>query len=289
MMKKSLRISRTIGALGLLLLAGLPAGPALSADAPPTAKGTFRSKDISFDVGSAFAFRGKASLDSTVDVLIVAVTNAELNPAPLALYLDRKRALENRLKDEETAVVYFEFNPKGEYRGLSYYLGSGNGCGYCSGGVDSSVALSGGKLVGSLKEGKKKDRSFDITLDVPVQPDDHGAALPPAGAAAKAYLAYHDALVKRDAAALKPLLSESLLKIWERAEKENDLDGYVSYLRKEHPVKSVRVTKGFGTESNAVLLIEGETDFLKVAGEVVLLNEKGSWHVKDELVEPKPD
>ncbi len=288
-MKNDHRIRHTIVAVTLLLLAGLAAYPALSADAPPTAKGTFRSKDVSFDIGSAFAFRGKSSFDSSLDVLIVAVTNAEIRPEPLGLYFDRKRALENRLVDEETAVVYFEFTPKGEYRGLSYHLGSGNGCGYCSGGVDASVKLSGGKLVGSLKDGKEKDRSFDITLDVPIQSDDHGAALTEAGASAKAYLAYHDALVKRDAAALKPLLSESRLKIWERAEKEKDLDGYVSYLRKEHPVKSVRVTKGFGTADNAVLLIEGETDLMKVAGEVLLLNEKGSWHVKDELVEPKLD
>jgi hypothetical protein len=91
--------------------------------------------------------------------------------------------------------------------------------------------------------------------------------------------------VERDAAALKPVLSERRLGIYASAEKDQDLDGYVGYLRKEHPVKSVRVLKGFATANQAVLLIEGESDYGKVAGEVVLLNEKGSWRVEDEIVE----
>jgi hypothetical protein len=258
-----------------------------AADQTPTGKGRFQSQKVWFDIGSAFAFRGKATLDKTKDVLIVAVTNADLRPELLGAYFDRKRAIENRVKDEETAVVYFEFSPAGEYRGLSYYFGSGNGCGYCSSpDVASSVKLSGGKLAGSLKDNTEKDRSFDITLDVPIRSDEHGSALPPdGGAPAKAYLAYHEALVKRDAAALKPTLSEGRLRIYARAEKENDLDGYVAYLRQAHPVKSVRVTKGYGTEKNAVLLIEGEGDVGKVTGEVVLLHENGSWHVRDEVVE----
>ncbi len=289
-MRHPRRLPRTAALFALALLATLAGGPARSADAPPTGQGKFRSKDVSFDVGSACAFRGKGFFDTKEDVLIVAITNAQIRPEQLGLYYDRKRAFEYRVQDEETAVVYFEFTPKGEYRGLSYHFAPGNGCGYCSGGVESSVKLSGGRLVGSLKGGKEKDRSFDVTLDVPVQSDEHGAALPSGGGdPGKAYLAYHDALVKRDAAALKPVLSERRLETYARAEKENDLDGYIAFLRKEHPVKSVRITKGFGTEGNAVLLIEGETDLMKVAGEVVLLNEKGSWRVKDEVVEPTLD
>lgn len=271
-----------------VLVLALLAGDAIRADAPPsTAKGRFQSQTVWFDAGSGFAFRGKASLDKTKDVLIVAVSNASIVPELLGRYVDRKRALETRVKGDETAVVYFEFSPKGEYRGLSYYFGSGNGCGYCGGGdVESSVRLSGGKLAGTVKATKEKDRSFDITLDVPIQSDDHGAALPAGGGPpATAYLAYHGALVKRDAAALKPVLSERRLGIYASAEKDQDLDGYVGYLRKEHPVKSVRVLKGFATANQAVLLIEGESDYGKVAGEVVLLNEKGSWRVEDEIVE----
>ena len=286
-MREALPISRLVSAVAMAVLALLAGGTAVAADPSPTAKGRFQSKSVWFDVGSAFAFRGKAFFDKDTNVLIVAVSNGEIWPKPLSRYFDRKRALETRLKDDETALVYFEFSPKGEYRGLSYYLGSGNGCGYCGGGdVDSSVKLSGGKLVGSVKSSKDKDRTFDIALDVPILSDDHGAALAAGGGApAKAYLAYHGALVKRDAAALKPVLSERRLKTYASAAKDQDLDGYIGYLRKEHPVKSVRVTKGFGTASEAVLLIEGESEVGKVTGEVVLLNENGSWRVEDEIVQ----
>ena len=59
------------------------------------------------------------------------------------------------------------------------------------------------------------------------------------------------------------------------------------YLSKEHPTKSVRVTRGFAKADKAVLLVEGETSYAKVAGEVLLLKEKGAWRVDDELMDIK--
>jgi hypothetical protein len=289
--RKHLNIFRLVSAATVVVLAALAGGTARAADPSPTAKGRFKSKDVFFDALGAFAFRGKASLDPTKDALIVAVSNAGIRPEIFGRYFDRKRTLEKRLKDNETAIVYFEFSPQGKYRGLSYYLEPGNGCGYCaSSEVESSVKLSGGKLAGSLKSDKEKDRTFDITLDVPLQSDDHGAVLPEGGGApAKAYLAYHGALVAKDTATLKPFLSEGLLKSYASFEKKEKLDEFLGYLHEEHPVKSVRITKGFSTSSDAVLLIEGESEIGKMTGEVLLLNEKGSWRVHDEVVEMKPD
>jgi hypothetical protein len=64
------------------------------------------------------------------DALIVAVTNARMHGDALADYYDRRRAVDKRIKDDETGVVYFEFRPDGSYRGLSYNFAPGNGCGF---------------------------------------------------------------------------------------------------------------------------------------------------------------
>src|SRR5207253_7311544 len=147
---------------------------------------------ITLEVRSAIAFKGKSYLGAD-DVLIVAVTNAKVHGDALADYYDRKRAVEKRIKDDDTGVVYFEFRPDGRYKGLSYYFASGNGCGFCSGDVVSTVRLAGGKLLGMLK-GSEPERMFEVTLDVPVMSDDHGTALPvDGGAPGAAYLAYHAA------------------------------------------------------------------------------------------------
>jgi hypothetical protein len=265
-------------------------GALFAADPDVTAKGTFKSRSITLDVRSAVAFHGAGLLDKdTKDALIVAVSNAKIAAGVVDAYYDRRRAIDKRLKDDETGIVYFEFTKEGRYRGFSYYFASGNGCGYCGGGDVAKVKLSGGKLSGTLKDtDKDKDRTFDITLDVPVLTDDHGPALPEGGGdPGKAYLAYHAALAKGDHARLKAVLSEESLKTYDRAEKKKDVDGYVRYLSKEHPTKSVRVTRGFAKADKAVLLVEGEASYAKLAGEVLLLKEKGTWRVDDELMDIK--
>ena len=200
-------------AVGLSILA--VSGALFAADPDVTAKGTFKSHSITLNVKSAVAFHGAGLLDrDTKDALIVAVSNAKMAASVVGSYYDRRRAIDKRLKDDETGIVYFEFTKEGKYRGLSYYFASGNGCGYCGGGDVAKVKLSGGKLSGTLKDtDKDKDRTFDIALDVPVLPDDHGPALPEGGGdPGKAYLAYHAALVKGDHARLKEVLSGESLK-----------------------------------------------------------------------------
>ena len=268
----------------LVLSAGIGVGAAAPADAPGTAKGTFRSQGITLEARSAIAFKGRSSLGSD-DVLIVAVTNANVHADAMADYYDRRRAIEKRIKDDETGVVYFEFRADGGYRGLSYYFAPGNGCGYCTSEVVSTVKLSAGRLVGGLK-GTEKDRPFDIVLDVAVMSDDHGAALPAdGGAPAAAYLAYHAALVKRDRAALKPLLSLDRQRTWADAEKKGNVGKFVDYLAAEHPDKSVRISRGYVKGNTAVLLLSGESMAGKLVGEALLMKEKDAWHVDDELMD----
>ena len=268
----------------VLLAAFAVAGHAL-AQTPTVLKGTFSSRGASFEIAGGVAFNGKSSLDPETPVIVVAIANAGINAAAVADFVDRKRAIEKLVKDDQTGVVYLEFTPEGRWRGLSYYFASGNGCGYCTSEVASTVKLANGRLTGTLK-GTEKDRPFTVALDMPVMNDDHGPALPAdGGAPGKAYLAYHAALVKKDGAALKPTLSPGNLEVYERAQKDNDVAGYLAYLAGKHPVKSVKITKAWGRPDKASLLIEGESEAGKLRGEVFLVNVKGVWGVDEELVD----
>jgi hypothetical protein len=268
----------------LVFCACIIAAAAPAAEAPETAKGSFKSKTITLQAKSAIGYRGKSFLDDG-EALIVVVTNARVHPEALAEYYDRRRVVEKRIRDEETGVVYFEFRRDGSYRGLSYYFAPGNGCGFCTSEVASTVKLASGRLAGNLK-GTEKDRLFDLTIDVPLMSDDHGAALPTDGGAPGAtYLAYHAALVKRDRAALKPLLSTDRRETWFEAEKKGQLDAFIDYLVSEHPEKSVRITKGYSKGDTAVLLVAGDSVAGRLIGEVLLMKESNAWRVDDELME----
>jgi hypothetical protein len=267
----------------LLLAAALSAwvGSTAAAD---TASGSFKNQNVGMPIKSALAFPGKSLLDKG-DVIVVAVTSAEMDADALAAYYDRRRAVDQRIKDSNTGVVFFEFRPNGNYKGYSFYFAPGNGCGYCGGnmGITTTVKLAKGRLAGTVK-GTDTNRSFDITLDLAILSDDHGAPLPPdGGAPGKAYLDYHAALVKRDANALRTALSDEGRKIQAGAIKEGKGAAYMNYLAKEHPTQSVKIAKGWSNGKSAVILFDGEGSVLKLTGEAVLLNQGGTWRVDDEL------
>lgn len=260
--------------------------PALAAGPAPKADGKFESRGFTMPVSTAMAFLGKSLIDKQ-DVIVVAITNGDIRTDWFANFMDRRRAIEKRLKDKDTAVVYLEFKPDGVYRGLSYYFRQGNNCGYCGGslGVTSTVKVAGGRIAGNLKS-KDESRNYDVVFDVAITSDDHGAPLPAdGGAPGKAYMSYHEALVKRDAKALRPFLSNELRAGLDAAEKKGKAAAEMKNMASEHPEKSVRITKGFSKGNNAVLLIEGESSVVKLTGEAILVNEGGSWRVDDEVTE----
>lgn len=271
----------------LLLLGLLAVAAPAAAQAPTKVSGTFTSKDVSFRVAGAVAFNGKSHMNGTTPVVLVAISNTGLNADAVADFVDRKRAIEKLIKDDETPVVYLEFTPQGQWRGVSYYLASGNGCGFCSGEVTGTGKIVAGRLTASLKN-RESDRSFDITLDVPVLSDDHGVALPAdGGAPGKAYLAYHAAVLKRDAAALDTLLSPGNREMFAKAKKDGDTDGYLSYLIEKHSMRSVKITAGWATADKASLLVTGDSSVGTMSGEVFLLKTKGAWGIDEELIDLK--
>ncbi len=269
----------------LLVVAALAAwvGPAVAADTS-SASGSFTSKTFIMPVNTAMAFRGKSMIDKS-DVIVVAVTNAKMHPDVLALYYDRRRAIEQRIKDNDTPVVYFEFRPDGNYKGYSFYFASGNGCGYCGGsmGVTSTIKLASGRLKGSVKV-TDTERNFDLMVDLPIASDDHGAPLPAdGGAPGKAYRDYHDALVKRDVKALRLVLSDGWRETLDRAIKAGKASVTMNFLAQEHPTQSVKITRGWSDSKAAVILFDGESSVLKLTGEAILVNQGGTWRVDDEL------
>ena len=269
-----------------LLLAVALAGWVGVATAADKASGSFKNQDLGMQIKSALAFPGKSVFDKS-DVIVVAVTSAEMDADALAAYYDRRRAIDQRIKDNNTGVVFFEFRPDGNYRGYSFYFAPGNGCGYCAGnmGITTTVKLAKGRLAGSLK-GTDTNRAFDIDLDLAVLSNDHGAPLPPdGGAPGKAYLDYHAALVKRDGNALRTVLSDDVRKIQAGAIKEGKGAAYMNYLAKEHPTQSVKITKGWSDGKAAVILFDGESSVLKLTGEAILVYQGGTWRVDDELTD----
>lgn len=258
-------------------------GPAL---AQVPAQGNFKSQSVSFDVGGAIAFRGTSSFNKKEPAIIVAVSNQRLAPT-LSDFFDRRRALDTLVKGDDTALVYFEFTPEGRYRGLSYYFGPGNGCGYCTSEVASNVKFANGKIAGTLK-GTEKGRPFDISIDVALMNDDHGAALPAdGGAPGKAYWAYHSALGRHDPVALRPTLTSGRMEVWDRSKKNGELSEYVAYLVERHPLASFKIKEAWVRTDVANLLIEGDGPAGALSGEVLLVREKGAWVVDSEVLVPR--
>jgi hypothetical protein len=269
-----------------LLLAVALVGCMQSAFAADSASGSFKNQDLGIQIKSAIAFNGKSSLDKA-NVIVVAVTSADMDSDALAAYYDRRRAVDQRIKDSNTGVVFFEFRPDGNYKGYSFYFAPGNGCGYCGGnmGITNTVKLKNGRLVGNLK-GTDTGRAFDINLDLGVLSDDHGAPLASDyGAPGKAYLDYHAALAKRDAKALRNVLSNDIRKIQEGAIKEGKGAAYMDYLAKDHPTQSVKITRGWSNGKAAVVLFDGESSMLTLTGEAILVQQDGTWRVEDELTD----
>jgi hypothetical protein len=262
--------------------------PAIAAD-PITGDGEFTSRGFTMPVSSAIAFRSKSVLDQA-DVIVVAISNGSFRDEWISSFHDRKRAIEQRFKDRDTAVVYVEFKPDGAYRGHQFHFKSGNGCGYCGGnmGVTSTVKVAGGRIAGTLKL-KDGDKVADVKIDTKILSDDHGAPLPAnGGAPGEAYMAYHKALVANDPKALRPTLSKENGKYLDDAIKRGKTAAGMKLFTKDHPDESVKIVRGWSKGDQAVLLISGETKILRLVGEAVMVRENGKWLVDEELTELAP-
>ena len=276
-----------------LMLAGLmsaalvipQAAQGKSPSGKPQASGTFSSKTGEFDVVGAYAFPGKVGDDSEPGIL-VAISNAGFVTAILDHYWDREHFIDAVFADDETAVVYLQFDKTGKYRGMSYYFGSGDGCGFCfDSSTGSTVTASGGRIAGRVHQKDPEGATFDVTFDVPVASTDYGDALPAGGGEpGKVYRAYHEAVSAGNAAALKPLLGAD-----RQVHLENQATGFIAFLQDSHP-DTYEVTRGFVSGDHALLLVAGEKSPLgKVHTEAHLVRDGDRWVVDDEILQTGDD
>jgi hypothetical protein len=259
------------------------------APAPGTAKGTFEDKTWKVKLSGAYAFWAEPHDGDQKARIRVAVSNSGFVAEAFDEHYDRERAINTLFVDDETRVVYFDLDEKGGYHGLSYYFGSGSGCGYCfSSEVKNTVKPTNGRFQGRLAY-KDDSFDFDFTLDVPIPPKQWGQALPKDGGdPGKAFLAYASALEARDKKRLYTLLDAENQEHFQKYEKEGQLDDWLGYLWKdEHSeLKTIRITGGFVRGDRAVVLFDGSNSYIdKLHGEAVLRREGGAWLMHRDMVE----
>jgi hypothetical protein len=261
-----------------------------AADAPREggASGKFEDKNWKVEIFGGYAFRGRTLGTGDEDRIHVAVSNAGFLAEALDAHYDRRYAISTLFVDDETKVVYFEFDDAGKYHGLSYYFGPGDGCGWCfSTRVKSTVRPTGGRLKGKLSY-KEDDLNFDVEIDVPIPPKAWGDALPrDGGEPGKAFLTYAAALEKRDAKAIYATLDSPMKARFDEHEKEGNLEDWLDYRWKdEHTeLKSIRITGGFVKGDRAVVLFDGANSYIDhLHGEALMRREGGAWLFHTDIV-----
>lgn len=280
----------TIGAVLLGLVLSAAEAPA----AKGTASGTFEDKTWKFKVSGVYGFWDKShgtDEGESARRIQVAISNAGFAADLFDEHYDRARAINTLFADDETKVVYFEFDESGGYHGLSYYFGSGSGCGWCySSEVKNTVKPKNGRLQGRIAYKDKDDGiQFDITLDVPIPPKEWGEPLPKdGGAPGKAFLAYAAALEKDETKALYALMDAENKERFQKYEKKGQLKDWLQYLWKdEHTeLKTIRITGGYVRGDRAVVLFDGSNGYIdKLHGEALLRREGGAWLVHRDMIE----
>ena len=84
----------------------LASATAVAAQVNGQVSGPFSSQGVRFNVAGGVAFTHQSNLDCQTPVLLVAVSNTGMNVGAIANSIDRKRAIDQLFKDEETPVVY---------------------------------------------------------------------------------------------------------------------------------------------------------------------------------------
>ena len=69
------------------------------------------------------------------------------------------------------------------------------------------------------------------------------------------------------------------------AELDQNAAEVVGRLLENHPTKSYKVTKGFVKGDRALLLVDGETEIMKVKNEVHFILIDGTWRVFHEILQ----
>ncbi len=274
------RASASLVVLSLAVV-GL-AAPTHSAAAASQASGKFESRNWEFEPAGAYAYPGEVGMGDEAGI-VVAISNSSFDTEFFDRYWDRGHAIETYQKDDETLVAHLQFTKSGTYKGMTYYFGSGDGCGFCyDGSVRSTVRVEKARIHGRVTlAGKPGELAFDVTFDVPVASSSYGDSLPAGGGEpGKVYAAYHRAIAAWDKQALRPFYTEKV-----QAGYAERADSVVQAFRNDHPDQSMKIVRGFAKGERALLLVEGETSYSKVKTEVHLERQNGTWRIVDETLQ----
>jgi len=257
---------------------------ALAAEETKQASGTFEGTKIKFNVHGAYAYWTRSGDEPLIEV---AVSNYRFKGAFFDAFYDPRPAIDTLFVDDETGVVYFQFEPNGKYHGMSYYLTSGDGCGFCyDPTVKSTVKVAAQHANGALSF-KDENRSYDVQFDVPIAPKEWGKPISgDAGEIGKAYRAYNTAMQNDDRKAIFNLLDAGNRETWTKQEKNGKLDAYLDFrAEKVHwRLKEARIVGGYVRDNQAVLLVRGSGPVIDhVKGQVTLKHESDGWRVSEEL------
>ena len=247
--------------------------------------GKFEGTKKRFDVGGGYAYWIHDSSDGPL--IEVAVSNSTFKASYFDAFYDPRPVIETLFVDDQTAVVYFQFEPNGKYHGMSYYLASGDGCGFCyDGSVKSTVKIAGQRVKGRLSW-SGDNRGFDITMDVPIAPKEWGKPVEKDGSdQAKVFRAYNAAMDKGDQKAVFKMLDSETRDIWKKQEKNGKLDAYLDYRsEKVHwRLKNARIVSGYARDNQAVLLVKASSPLIDhIHGQVLLTKEGDGWKIADEI------
>lgn len=255
------------------------------------ASGQFSGTRLKLDISGAYGFWAKGGTSGNDPVIRVAVSNSKINSPYMDGWYDRQNAISELIVDDEHKVAYFDFDADGKYRGLSFYFGSGDGCGYCyDSAVRSTVRVDAGRLKGKIAH-KARDgaHAFDVDFDVAVPGKVWGNALPKDGGDPwRAYLAYHKALEAQDAKALAATMDARGKALLVQQQKDGNLKQDLEFRWSEmhFRMKRLSIVGGYVRDDVAVVLFDGGNPTIeRVHGEARIRREGGVWLFEDELVQ----
>lgn len=254
-------------------------------EAAKQAGGTFESKAWKLELVGAYAFPvDEVGFDDEPGIKVV-VSNRGFRAEWVDRYYDREQWIDERFKNDEDFVVYFDFDLKGAYQGMTYYFESGDGCGFCyNGATVSTVKIVDGRIKGHLTlPPKDDDAHYDLQFDVPIASQDHGKALPAdGGEPGKVYAAYHQALVDWKVDGVQSFLTAENAENYGK-DKEKAFHAW----NNDHPTQSYKIVKAFEKGDQALLVVEGTTPAMGLVVQVLMDKENGVWKIADELPKVK--
>lgn len=262
----------------VLLTMSLPLGVGRAADEAVQASGHWEGSGLVFDIAGAYAYPAPVGFDNLPGTR-VAISNYEFYTEGINRLFNREQWIVKSFADDQTAVVYLHFDRSGKYVGMSWYFGSGRGCGFCfSTDTRSIVKRSGERLAGTVSH-SDEDVSFTVSFDVPIAPSAWGEPLPEdGGEPGKAYLAYLRALDEWDAAALRPFMMPDDQERADQAAAEG-VNIAQAFAESFYPQKA-KFVRGSVDGDWAQVLVKGESSWGGEAhGEAIMNRVDGTWRM----------